>query len=76
MAELSAQTLVMLVQAVDAQIREIKETVNGDLSELEPDTQELLMSYSQAAMELKAYYREAQKSFPGLPPYDKLVSGI
>jgi len=76
MAELSAQTLVMLVQALDAQIRDIKATVNGDVTELEPDAQELLMAYSQAAMELKAYYREAQKATPGLPPYDKLVSSV
>jgi hypothetical protein len=75
MAELSAQTLVMEVQAVDAEISRIKDSVAGDISELEPDSQELLLSYSLAATELKTAYLDARRSAPGLPPYERLVGG-
>ena len=74
MGDLSAQTLVMTVQAVDAEIRRIKESVNGDVNELDPDTQELLMAYSQAAMELKACYLDMRKCSPSMPPYEQLVA--
>ena len=75
MAELSPQTLAVVVQAVDAEIRNIKDSVAGDITELEPDLQELLLSYSKAATELKCYYLQACKSAPGLPPYEQLVAG-
>jgi hypothetical protein len=71
MAEVSGRTLMMAVQAVDATISSIKES--GDAGELEPDLEELLVSYSRAEMELKAAYLEARKSSPGLPPYEQLV---
>jgi hypothetical protein len=74
MFEVSAQTLMMAVQAVDAEISRIKESVAGDLGELDPDTQEFLLSYGKAAMELKARYLDACKSISNLPPYEKLVA--
>jgi hypothetical protein len=74
MLEVSVQTLMMSVQAVAAEIAGIKESVAGDLGELEPDMQELMLSYSKAAMELKARYLDARKSAPSLPPYEQLVS--
>jgi len=36
MTMLSAQTLVLAVQGVDAEIRRIKDSVGGDITELEP----------------------------------------
>lgn len=74
MTTLSAQTLAMAIQAVDAEIRRFKDSVEGDIGELEPDDQELLLAYSQAAAELKATYLELRLSAPGIPPYDQLVS--
>jgi hypothetical protein len=73
MANLSPQTLVMAVQAVDAEINRIKESVSGDITELDPDIQELLLSYSQAATELKTSYLNERQSIPTLPPYEQLV---
>jgi type VI secretion system (T6SS) immunity protein Tsi2 len=73
MDELSVQTLMMSVQAVEAEIRRITASVNGDVAELEPDAQELLLSFSQAAMELKACYLEKRRSVPSMPPYEQLV---
>lgn len=74
-AELSAQTLVMAVQAVEAEIRRITETVGGEITELEPDDQELLLAFSKAAMELKKAYLDAREFAPGMPPYEQLVAG-
>ena len=74
MTELSAQTLMMAVQAVDAEIRGIKESAGGDIAEIEPDLQELLLSYSKAAMELRTSYLRAREAKPGLPRYEDLVT--
>jgi hypothetical protein len=75
MAELTSQTLIMVVQAVDAEIRRLKDSVGGDLTELDPDAQELLLSYSNAATELRNHYLQARRFTPSLPPYDRLVPG-
>lgn len=75
MADLSAHTLVVAVRAVDAEIRRITDPVGGDVTELEPDLQELLLSYSKAATELKSYYLQVRKSAPGMPPYEEVVTG-
>ena len=75
MTTLSAQTFVMAIQAVDAEIRRIKNSVDQDLAELEPDDQELLLAFSQAAAELKAAYLDLRLSAPGISPYDQLVKG-
>jgi hypothetical protein len=74
MTTLSAQTLVMAVQGVDAEIRRIKDSVDGNIVELDPDEQELLFAFSQAAAELKAMYLDMPQSTPGIPPYEQLVS--
>jgi hypothetical protein len=73
MANLSANTLTMAVQGVNAEICRLKESVGGDITELEPDDQELLLAFSQAAMELKAAYLEVSRSTPGMPPYEHLI---
>jgi hypothetical protein len=73
MPSLSANTLTMAVQGVNAEICRIRDSVGGDITELEPDDQELLLAFSQAAMELKAVYVEMARSTPGMPPYERLV---
>lgn len=73
MASLSPNTLTMAVQGVNAEIRRLKDNVNGDITELDPDDQELLLAFSQAAMELKAVYLEMSRTTPGMPPYEQLV---
>ncbi len=75
MADLSAQSLVMAVQAVDAESRRIKDSVGGEITELAPDDQELLQAFSRAAMELKAAYLDAREFATNMPPYDQLVGG-
>jgi hypothetical protein len=72
MAALSARTLLMAVQAVDAEIRRLQASVGGEIARLEPDDQETLLAYSQAAMELKTAYTDARRANPGMPPYEQL----
>ena len=74
MAHLTPHTLTAAVQAVDSEIRRITETVGGDVKELEPDMQELLLSYRKAATELKSYYEEIRRTSPGLPPYEEVIA--
>jgi len=73
MVNLSANTLTMAVQGVNAEIRRLRDSVGGDVTDLEPDDQELLLAFSQAAMELKAAYLEVSKSTPGMLPYEQLI---
>ena len=74
MTTLSPQTLVMAVQGIDAEIRRIQDVACGDTGDLEPDEQELLLAFSQAATELKVAYVALLQSTPGLPPYEQLVA--
>jgi hypothetical protein len=75
MAEVSGRSLMMALVALDAEISRIKESVSGDLGELEPNVQELFLAYSNAETELKAAYADARKSASGLPPYEKFIRG-
>ncbi|MDB5903800.1 MAG: hypothetical protein JWM26_2678 [Betaproteobacteria bacterium] len=75
MAELTGHTLLTAVRAVDAEMRRITDPVGGDVTELDPDLQELLLSYSKAATELKSYYLQVRSSSPGLPAYEEIVAG-
>ncbi len=67
---LSLKTLMTAVQGVNAEIFRIKDTVDGDLTELEPDDQDMLLAYSQAATELKAAYLERRRADISLPRYE------
>ncbi len=72
-SKLSIRTLMMAIQAVDAEIGRIQDSVGGDISELKSDDAELLFSYSLAEMELKTAYIEAKKGVSNFPPYEKLI---
>jgi len=68
--EISGRTLVMVVQAVEAEIQRIRSlpealTVPGD--------EILLVDYENAAEELESAYAEAVQIQPNLPPYEQLV---
>ena len=73
MSNISSGTLMMAIQAVHAEIVRILSDVDGNLEELEPDDQELLMAFAKAEGELKGLYQSAAKEEPGLPAYESLV---
>ncbi len=73
MSTMSSNTLMMSIQAVHAEIVNLRLSVDGEIENLEPDDQEMLLSYSKAAMELKQLYLVALEQEHGLPPYEDLV---
>jgi hypothetical protein len=70
---LTSSTLMMSIQAVHAEIVNLRISVDGELENLEPDDQEMLFAYSKAAMELKQLYLSALEQEHGLPPYEDLA---
>ena len=73
MAPLNLRTLMKAIQAVNAELRRFTAPVAGDPGKLEPDHQELLLSYSLAAMELKEMYVNQRASASKFPSYEQLV---
>lgn len=73
MSTMSSNTLMMSIQAVHAEIVNLRLSVDGEIENLEPDDQEMLFAYSKAAMELKQLYLAALEQEHGLPPYEDLV---
>lgn len=71
MPEVSTHAIMMAIQAVHAEI--IRIVGDQPVAKLDPDDQELLLSYSRAAEEFKAAYIEARKTQTNLPPYDVLI---
>lgn len=71
MPEVSTHAIMMAIQAVHAEI--IRIVGDQPVAKLDPDDQELLLSYSRAAEEFKAAYIEARKTQTSLPPYDVLI---
>lgn len=75
MAQIDGQTLLMAVQAVQAQIRQIDEAIarageDDDVTDLE----DLLAGYTRAADALREAYEAEERVSGNLPPYDMLVS--
>ena len=73
MADVDGITLMMAIQAVDAKIVEIDQDRHETHDASAADLDELLLSYTLAAEQLKkAYLTEASRS-SNLPPYEVLV---
>ncbi|WP_164001634.1 hypothetical protein [Pyxidicoccus caerfyrddinensis] len=74
MPEVSGRTLVMAVQAVDAELRRLEEELERAGDDADPDLQELTLCYSLAADDLQEAYLQALQSASNLPPYERLVA--
>ena len=72
MPEISHQTLVIAVEAVAEQIRELREAASS--GEASAEELQLLEDRQQAAEDLERAYRLAERTVLNLPPYDELVS--
>lgn len=73
MANISAQTLVVAIQAVEAERRNLesaRETAEGSEA---ADLDELLFGIDRAASELKEAYTISRLEYDNLPPYSQLV---
>ncbi len=75
MAEVSGRTLMMAVQAVAAHIKTLEAEVrSAEDDDVVGELNELLLSYDQAAQELRVAYKSAQAATSNLPAYEDLVS--
>ena len=72
MADVSGNTLLMAVQAVNDAIAILDERIRDGSGDPLDDT-EMLMSYTRAADELRSAYEVARLTSTNLPPYDELV---
>lgn len=70
MPEIRGRSLVLLIQAVDAEIQRLR-----SLSEEKtvPEDEVRLVDFENLAEELEELYEAAQDTESGLPPYEKLV---
>jgi hypothetical protein len=71
MPEISAESLIVSIQAVAAEIRSLKEAAED--GELEVDEYVLLEERQRAAENLEAAYKKLALTVLNLPPYDQLV---
>ena len=75
MPEVSDRTLVVAIQAVDAEMRRLAGQIDASEDDShQADLEELLLTYSHAAEDLKKAYYSALRPGGNLPPYSKLVA--
>jgi hypothetical protein len=73
MPDISTATLIIAIQAVDAQVRQLRKAVERDDAEVEE--MQLLESWEDAAQDLEKAYDVEARDVLNLPPYDELVGG-
>lgn len=71
MPQIDNRTLAMAIQAIAAEIRSLRIHVQSD--DADPELEQLLEDYEQAADRLEEAYDDAAKTAFDLPPYDELV---
>lgn len=72
MADVSGNTLLMAVQAVNDAIATLDVRIRDGSGDALADT-DMLMGYTRAAEELRGAYEVARLTSTNLPPYDELV---
>ena len=74
MADVDGQTLLMAVQAVQAQIHSLEAQIDqaGEDDDVS-DQEDLLMGYMRAADTLRVAYEAEELTSSNLPPYDRVV---
>ena len=73
MPEISTDTLIIAIQAVDAQVRQLRKAVERD--DAEAEEMQLLEDWEDAARDLEKAYDVEAKDVLNLPPYDELLGG-
>ena len=73
MPQISANTLVVSIQAVDTQVRQLRKAVERD--DAEAEKMQLLEQWEDAARDLESAYDIEARNVLNLPPYDELVGG-
>jgi len=73
MPEISTDALIVAIQAVAAQVREMRIAARSD--DAEPEELMLLEEWTEAAEDLERAYDVEARTILNLPPYDQLVGG-
>ena len=73
MPVISTDTLIIAIQAVDAQVRQLRKAVERDDAEVEE--MQLLEGWEDAARDLEEAYDVEAKDVLNLSPYDELLGG-
>jgi len=73
MPEIATDTLIIAIQAVDAQVRQLRKAVERDDADVEE--MQLLESWEDAARDLEKAYDVEAKDVLNLPPYEELLGG-
>jgi hypothetical protein len=71
MPEISINTMIVAIQAVAAQVKELRITVDSD--DAQPEDMQLLEEWTEAAEDLERAYDTSALTVINLPPYDSLV---
>lgn len=73
MPTIATSTLIVAIQAVNAQVRQLSKAVERDDAEVEE--MQLLEQWEDAARDLECAYDVEARDTLNLPPYDELVGG-
>ena len=73
MPQIDTDTLLVAIQAVAAQVRELRAAVARD--DAQPEEMQLLEEWEEAARDLERAYDIEAAEVLNLPPYNELVDG-
>lgn len=73
MPNISADDLVLAIQAIDCEIADLERTLDSAPPAAESELESLLVAYRHTAKRLERAYHEAEGDDGTLPPYNKLV---
>jgi hypothetical protein len=73
MPQITSGTLIIAIQAVDAQVRQMRKSAERD--DAEAEELEMLEAWENAAEDLEAAYDVEARDTLNLPPYDELLGG-
>ena len=76
MTTFSVHTLMMSIQAVDAQTNRLAQAIDNADDPYLSGLEEEMLDYSTAQIELKKAYIELQQASDNLPPYEELVTPL
>jgi hypothetical protein len=73
MPDISINTMIVAIQAVAAQVKELRTTARRD--DAQPEDMQVLEEWVEAAEDLERAYETAARTVINLPPYDRLTQG-
>jgi thiamine kinase-like enzyme len=71
MPDITINTMILAIQAVAAQVKDLRTTVASD--DAQPEEMQQLEEWLEAAEDLEQAYDTAAKTVLNLPPYNELV---